>query len=166
VLRGGIVQSVPCTATIFWSTVFLFWVLIIPELSTSVLWLQQTPSSEVWRNSEKWPLNFVYSYLYHWLVDYVNGVTRLRTAGHQQAYCSTSRWYVNVDSHGDDAGWGKFLTRPPELYTGQEVTKICMKLQTEKTHNSYCALNITTIIKLRCICTEDAINTCTWKEAA
>jgi hypothetical protein len=35
---------------------------------------------------------------------------------HQQAYCSSPGWYVSVDSHGDDdAGWGKLLTRPPEL---------------------------------------------------
>jgi hypothetical protein len=35
---------------------------------------------------------------------------------HQRACCSSPGWYVNVESHGgDDAGWGKLLTRSPEL---------------------------------------------------
>jgi hypothetical protein len=37
--------------------------------------------------------------------------------GHQWVYCSSPRWYMSMESHGDDddAGWGKLLTHPPEL---------------------------------------------------
>jgi hypothetical protein len=37
-LRGGIIQSVPCTATIFWSIVLPIRVLIIPDPSISAVW--------------------------------------------------------------------------------------------------------------------------------
>jgi hypothetical protein len=39
-----------------------------------------------------------------------------QNCGHQRAYCSSPGWYVSVESRsGDDTGWEKLLTRPPEL---------------------------------------------------
>jgi hypothetical protein len=51
-----------------------------------------------------------------WLIDYVDEARLSQNRGHQRACCSSPRWYVSMESHGDDdAGWRKLLTRPPEL---------------------------------------------------
>jgi hypothetical protein len=47
------------------------------------------------------------------LIDYVDGVRRLRTAATNGPIFHPLMLYVSVESHGgDDAGWGKLLTRP------------------------------------------------------
>jgi hypothetical protein len=48
--------------------------------------------------------------------------------GHQRAYCSYTGWYLSMESHGDDAGWGKHLTRPPELSGSPTSRDICVRV--------------------------------------
>jgi hypothetical protein len=50
-----------------------------------------------------------------WVTNHDGVILESQNRGHQRAYCSSPGWYVRVDSHGDDTGWGKFLTRLQEL---------------------------------------------------
>jgi hypothetical protein len=50
-LRGGILQSVPCTAVISDLSCFPIWFPMIPDSSTTVLWQKaESPIREVERN--------------------------------------------------------------------------------------------------------------------
>jgi hypothetical protein len=63
--------------------------------------------------------------LIDWLIDRLCrwGETS-QNHGNQQAYFSPLSWYVSVECHGvDDAGWGKFLTHPPEL-SGSPTSRV------------------------------------------
>jgi hypothetical protein len=65
-LRDGIVQSVPCTATICPCTVLPIWVLIIHNSSTRFIWqVPETPSGKAGRKLPKKSVNFSVEYLFH-----------------------------------------------------------------------------------------------------
>jgi hypothetical protein len=62
-----------------------------------------------------WP--YLDRLIVHYDDDHVDGVRLMsQKRGHQRAYCSSPGWYVSMDSGGgDDAGWEKLLTHPPQL---------------------------------------------------